>query len=56
MTDRCLECVELLRLAAGKLRDAATEGPPRSVWASELRVTARCIETIAKKIGEWVGR
>lgn len=56
MTDRCIEAMTLLTMAADKLRDAATEGPPRSVWASELRVTARCIETIAKKIGEWVGR
>ena len=54
MTDRCLECVELLRLAAGKLREAATEGPESARWTAELDGTARALEVIGEKIRRWL--
>lgn len=54
MTERCIEAVELLRLAANKLRDAATEGPARSVWTAELNTTAKAVEVVAEKIRRWL--
>lgn len=56
MTERVESALALLELAAGELRAAADEGHERSVWAAELRATARCIETVARGIRGWVGR
>lgn len=49
MTDRCLECVELLKLAAGKLSEAATEGPESARWTAELDGTARALELVGPR-------
>lgn len=54
MTERCIEALELLHLAAGKLREAATEGPAQAVWVTKLSDTARVIEVIAERVRRWL--
>ena len=55
MTERVLAAAHFLDAAATELLIAAQEGPERSTWASELRVTAKGFAIWAGKIRRWAG-